>query len=584
MSVIKRLSDNIINQIAAGEVVERPLSVVKELVDNAIDSGADTIKIEVFGGGQELIRVTDNGCGMDEKDLCLCFERHATSKLNENKIDYITHLGFRGEAIPSIASVACVSIDTISATSGGGLSLSVDGGVFGKVRPSAIVKGTSVEVRDLFCYTPARLKFLKSAKVEKAAILNLMQNYVLSYYGVNFSLWLDGKEVMSSKASASLDVDKLAEIFGDEVKSKIIPLDVAVGEIGLQGFVGLPNFNHASQQMIFSYVNNRIVKDKVVNAAVRVAYQNLIPHGRYPFCVLNINIDPYEVDVNVHPAKTEIRFMDPNKIKSIIINSIRNAVKAQELNVQVASVGMGNWASSSPSYVSASSTNTTTQYTVNDGYRPSYRVANFPEAPKKLDFEEVAPHQPLGQAIKQLDATYIVAISGDNLVVVDQHAAHERIVLESYKENLAKATVAVQMLLIPIIVSLPPTQLEMLMSYKSDLHRLGFEMCKFGINQVSISSCPVFFDHDQIPSFIEYLAHFIEEHGVENILERYYTDILGNIACRMSIRAGRILSIGEMNNLLRAIESTPFASECNHGRPTFKVFDNRQLAKLFERI
>lgn len=584
MSVIKRLSENVINQIAAGEVVERPLSVVKELVDNAIDSGADRIKIEVLSGGQELIKVSDNGCGMDEVDLKLCFERHATSKLNESNLDYITNLGFRGEAIPSIASVACVTIDTKIKAAVSGLCLSVDGGVFGKVKPSAIMEGTCVEVRNLFCYTPARLKFLKSIKAEKAAILNLIQNYVLSYYNISFSLWFDGKEALASIASSSLDTKKLEQIFGSDIVSQVIPINQVIGDITLSGFIGLPNYNHASQQMMFSYVNKRIVKDKVINTAMKVAYQNLIPLGRYPFCILNIEIDPYEIDVNVHPAKTEIRFREPNRVRSVIINCIRNSIRAEELNVKVPVSQL-----SYPNAIYQTRTVVTPAYVANESYRPSYRTSSISQ-PNQVSLneineeEKISKNQPLGHALRQIDCTYIIAANEDNLILVDQHAAHERIVLESYKNNLAEAKVAVQMLLIPVIVNLPIVQIETLLAQKQEITKLGFEIDKFGINQLSISSCPIYFDQDEIASFIEYLAHFIEDHGADHIFEKYYTDILGNIACRMSIRAGRSLNIAEMNNLLRAIEGTSFSSECNHGRPTFKVLDKKQLAKMFERI
>lgn len=564
MTKIKKLSEKTINQIAAGEVVDRPASVIKELVENAIDAGATSIHVEIENGGKSLIRVRDNGFGMNEADLELCVERHATSKLSEENINYINSLGFRGEALPSIGSIANLTITTRQKDAENAWQIAVSGGQKSPISPAAGELGTTIEVKDLFLYTPARLKFMKSDATERANTMSLIQDFALCYPGIHFKL--SGDADLDFPATSD-EAKRISQVFGAEFASNMVYLQRKGAEINIRGFVGTPTFTHRSSINQRIFINGRAVKDRQIFAAIKAAYSNLMTHGFFAAVVLHLEIDPYEVDVNVHPAKTEVRLRDPNRIKSFAISAIRGSLS--EANAK-GSTTVVETAVNIARTTFPQARQTSVPLSFSDNYQATYRT---PPISEPINY-------PLGQAVFQLDNTYIVAQSEDGLVVVDQHAAHERLVLERMKEGIGMRT---QVLLIPQVVELGDVLVSHLIENAEAIAKYGILIERNGITQLIVRQIPEFLSKESIFDVLKELAEMIAQEGDSSVLERKRDEVLGNIACHSSIRAGRKLSIPEMNAILRQIESTPLASQCNHGRPTFVMLGAESLAKIFER-
>lgn len=598
MPHIKLLSEKTINQIAAGEVIERPVSVVKELVENAIDAKATRIHILMENSGKNLISVSDNGCGISQEQLALAIERHATSKLNEDDINNIQFFGFRGEALPSIGAVAKMKITSRIKDSETAWQIQVDGGTKHAIIPASRDFGTTMEVRDLFCYTPTRLKFLKSDVAEKIAAVDLINRFALANPQVLFSLDFNGKTIIDAKPTPTLK-QKVEEVLGEEFIKNAFEFNYEKNDIKIYGFAGSPTFNHSTSNNLYVFVNSRNIKDKLVATAIRVAYTNLIPQNRYPSIVLFIEINPYEVDVNVHPTKSEVRFRDANVVKNLISDTIRLALRktlistppSLEPNNQIINDNF----KPAPGF-SQPFTNTFRSIYSNAAIASNLIAINRPieenqfHTPQKetapieqtqLDLEK---EHPLGLAQFQIYNTYIVAKSSQGIVIVDQHAAHERLVLEEIKNQLKKGKIKTQVLLIPSVIDLTVELTEKLSEFKDEIKSLGFAIDRNGNNQVAIREIPDVFCNCPLNILIKDLAELLFEFDSKEILTSKQEEILGEFACKNSVRAGRQLTIQEMNSLLRQIETTPFAGQCNHGRPTYYIVSHDELAKKFERV
>ncbi len=583
MTKIKKLSEKTINKIAAGEVVDRPSSVVKELIENSIDAGSTSIFIEVEAGGKNLIRVSDNGSGMNQADLELSIERHATSKLNEENINCINSLGFRGEALPSIGSIANLTITTREKSADHAWQISVSGGDKSNISPAAREVGTTIEVKDLFLYTPARLKFMRSDATERASVLSLIQDFALCYPQVHFKLASDGATNLDFPATDD-EAARVSQVFSSEFASNMLTINRKGSEISICGFIGVPTFTHRSSINQRIFINGRAVKDKQIFAAIKAAYANLMTHGFFGAVILHIDIDPYEVDVNVHPAKTEVRLRDPNRVKSFVISAIRTSLSYAnaQTSSQVTEVAV-NVARTNFSY-SYEPKKERAPLNFSDSSFTAYQPPITPQNSNVPQFQklESPQHYPLGHAVFQLDNTYIIAESQDGLVVVDQHAAHERLVLECMKAGMD--SIRAQTLLIPHVVELGEVLTSHIIEHASSIEKYGIVIERNGITQVLVRQIPEFLAKDSIAEVLKELAEMLAQEGDSEVLIRKRDEVLGNIACHSSIRAGRKLSIAEMNAILRQIESTPLASQCNHGRPTFVTLGPRSLAKIFERV
>ena len=596
MPQIKLLSEKTINQIAAGEVIERPVSVVKELVENAIDAGATRIYVEMQNSGKNLISVSDNGCGISAEQLPLAIERHATSKLNEEDINNIQFFGFRGEALPSIGAIAKMRILSRTGDANSAWQIQVEGGIKQPITPASRDFGTTIEIRDLFCYTPTRLKFLKSDISEKIAAIDLINRFALANPGILINLKFNGKLLVDAKPVTELK-QKVEEILGQEFIKNSLEFTYNKNGVQIYGFAGAPTFNHSTSNNLYVFVNSRNIKDKLIATAIRVAYINLIPQNRYPSIVLFIAVNPYEVDVNVHPTKSEVRFRDANLVKNLISDTIRSALRKTLFT-----------ASPTPNFTNLqnyskapSNSNYRNIAESQSSYTASAFSANLLALNSRLDtnectaLPEVQPtisqpqfieetNYPLGMAKFQIFNTYIVAESREGIIIVDQHAAHERLVLEKIKTQLQDGKIRTQVLLIPQLVELTLELVEKLLELQEEIKALGFVLERNGNSQVIIREIPVIFADLPAQDLIKDLAEMLFEYSSKEIFKNKQEEILGNFACQNSVRAGRKLNIHEMNALLREIETTPFAGQCNHGRPTYFTISLNELAKKFERI
>lgn len=601
---IRVLPSNLVNQIAAGEVIERPSSVVKELVENALDAKATSIEVHLNEGGKTLITIVDNGKGMTAEELGLAVERHATSKLPDDNLFNICFFGFRGEALPSIASVSRMTITTRCEGDDSGHKIEIAGGVKSEVMPAAYNQGTRIEVRDLFFATPARLKFLKTAASETATCVDVVQRIALANPQAAFSLYADGKRKLYYPACSGdlfeARIDRLAAVMGKEFRENAILIDVEREGLKISGYVSLPTLNKANSLSQFLFVNNRPVRDKLLLGAIRGAYQDVLASGRYPMCALFFDLAPQDVDVNVHPTKAEVRFYDNNLVRGLLVSAIRNALarasgktsntldlsriavaepvyagldKPMELNepdFAPAPVKLGQYQS-----VSFSSRR---QADLPDlEYKFSVKAENTEE---KISDDEIGP---LGLAKAQVNDTYIIAQTPDSLIIVDQHAAHERIVMEKLKAGLNEHKPAAQMLLIPEIVELPLPEKNRILEAAADLAQLGLEVEEFGPAAVIVRETPALLGEVDAKELVRDLAEQIAEWGSSFELKEKLHLVCATMACHGSVRAGRRLNIDEMNRLLRDMEKTPHSGQCNHGRPTYVELKMKDIARLFER-
>ncbi len=578
---VRQLPPSLANRIAAGEVVERPASVVKELVENALDAGAARIDVTVAGGGLSLIRVADDGHGMDADDLALSVERHATSKLAEDDLVHIATLGFRGEALPSIGSVARLIIRSATAE-GVGREIAVDAGVKSVLRPAAQGQGTTVEVRDLFYATPARLKFMKSECAEIAAIADAVKRLAMAHPSIGFSL-SQGERAGVRLPAGHDALTRLGHVLGDDFLADAVPVLVQRDGVTLDGFAGLPTLNRPTAAGIHLFVNGRPVRDRLFAGAVRAAYGDLLPNGRHPMAALFVTLPSEMVDVNVHPAKTEVRFRDPSLVRGLIVTGLRGAL-GQAGHKATQSLADKAFAQMRPE------PSRSYPHRPDRAHRGMAEIAQAAFAPldrPSADVRAAASAEPgdapLGAARAQINATFIVAETRDSLVIVDQHAAHERLTYERFKSALSNGGVARQMLLIPEIVELDAERAAALAEAAPELERLGLVLEPFGDGAVCVRETPALLGQPDIAALLKDLAEELLEREDGGRARDVLDHALSTMACHGSVRAGRILKPEEMDALLRDMEKTPFSGQCNHGRPTYIELKLADIERLFQR-
>jgi len=608
---VRQLTEAVVNRIAAGEVVERPASVVKELIENALDAGASRIEVLTDGGGRRLIRVTDDGAGMTRADLELAVERHATSKLDDEDLLAIRTLGFRGEALPSIGAVARLTITTRHADEPHAWTITVDAGDKSAVKPAALTRGTSVEVRDLFHATPARLKFLKSDRTEADAVREVVRRLAMARPEVAFTL--AGEERMPVTWAAALPgapgrLARLGDVLGAEFRANAVEVAVTRDALRIAGYAALPTLTRANALGQYLFVNGRPVRDKLMTGAVRGAYADYLPRDRHPIVALFVTLDPREVDVNVHPAKTEVRFRDAGLVRAVIVRALQEALAREGQrsattggSATIAAFrpapslpspasgggwggGSGGWDwRNSPSRPLASAAFAAAGLA--EAEQSGFDVGT-PQADARATLAEPAPElldMPLGAARAQLHETYIVAQTRDGLVIVDQHAAHERLVYERLKRALDRDGVDRQILLIPEIVELDPADIERLVARAEELARYGLVIEPFGPGAVAVRETPSMLGEIDAVRLVTDLAEHMAEWDDGLPLERRLMHVAATMACYGSVRAGRRLKPEEMNALLREMEATPNSGQCNHGRPTYVELKLADIERLFGR-
>ena len=594
MAAVRRLDPVLVDRIAAGEVVERPASAVKELVENALDAGASDIEIVIAHGGRTLVRVTDDGAGMSADDLALAVERHATSKIPDNDLFSIATLGFRGEALPSIGAVARLSISTRRRADENGWGIVVDAGIKQSVKPAALNPGTRVEIADLFYATPARLKFLKSDRAEALAIADFVKRIALAHPRVGFTLAGDGPSLIYA-ASRETDEEaarseRIAQIMGAEFAQEALRVEAQREDVALSGFAGLPTDHRATAAHIHAYVNGRPVRDKLILGAVKAAYADLVPYGRHPALVLFIDVPPARVDVNVHPAKSEVRFRDPGLVRGLIVSALKerlgsafhratlqgglrtlDAFRPATMPSRPAAPMQYDWRASpaAPSFV---------------GEAPQARFDDLPpQSDLRAHDDQPTEAHPLGAARAQLHDAFIITQTSDGIVIVDQHAAHERLVYERLKRERAERGIARQMMLIPAIIELDPVDAEKLLERAELLASLGLVIESFGPGAIAVTEMPSALAGGDLHHLIRDLVDGFEEWGAALTLEGRLDHVLATFACHHSVRAGRRMKPEEMNALLREMEATPNSGQCNHGRPTYVELKLADIERLFGR-
>jgi DNA mismatch repair protein MutL len=599
---IRLLSEGTINRIAAGEVVERPAAVVKELVENALDAGATRIDVATAAGGADLILVEDDGSGMGADDLSLAIERHATSKLpernGEDDLSHIETLGFRGEALPSIGAVARLTIASRT-KDGEAHEIFVEGGAVTGPSPASFrgrgQHGTRVEVRELFYATPARLKFLKSARSEDLATLDIVKRQAMARPDVAFTLTMDGRRALDLEAGRDLlesRLTRLARIMGRDFHDNAAKVDAVREGVTLSGYAGLPTYNRANAQMQFLFVNGRPVRDKLLIGAVRGAYADFLARDRHPALALFLECDPAFVDVNVHPAKTEVRFLDAGLVRGLIVGALKHtlAEAGHRASTTVAGAALAAFQATNAFHRQA------------PGFAPqSYAPSSYAMRETGSLFQGAAPLAsvrveeasaqelassaplPLGVARAQLHETYVVAQTADGIVIVDQHAAHERLVYERMKKALAEGGIVRQPLLVPEVVELDPAEVSRVTARATELAELGLVIEAFGPDAVMVREIPAMLGKLDVKGLMRDLADEIAETGNALSLKERLEEVSGTLACHMSVRAGRRLNAEEMNALLREMEATPHSGQCNHGRPTYVELKLSDIERLFGR-
>lgn len=605
---IRILPNTLVNQIAAGEVIERPASVVKELVENAIDAGAASIEVTLVDGGKSLISVSDNGKGMEKQDLPLAIERHATSKLPDNDLFHIHYMGFRGEALPSIASVAKLSIVSRTEKSENAWKIEVFGGEIKSPVPVAANYGTKVEVRDLFYATPARLKFLKTGAGETAQCVDILNRIALANPQVSFSLFDDKKKKISLNGRQGDLFDsrlkRISDILGRDFGDNSLLIDANRNDLKISGFVSLPTYSKANTLSQYLFVNNRPVRDKLLLGALKAAYQGVLELGRYPVCALFFDVNPELVDVNVHPTKAEVRFYDGNAVRGLLISAVRNALMRGSMQTaQTADfsqiVNNDSAEENIPDTVFLHE-NATISRPFLTPFRPLLPRkiladdVDFPELKNSfsvktedISAEDAVNQQSvgfLGMAKAQFHNTYIISQTEDSVIIIDQHAAHERIVMERFKANMAsEQQPQTQLLLIPEVVDLSLSEKTALLENCEELKKTGMIIEEFGMTAVIVREIPALINGCDIKNLVKSLAEQILEWGKDFALEDKINHICATMACHGSVRAGRSLNVAEMNELLREMENTPHSGQCNHGRPTYIELKLKDIDKLFHR-
>ena len=630
---IRHLPETLVNQIAAGEVLERPAAAIKEMVENAIDAGASQIDVRIEDGGKSLIIIDDNGCGMNAEELTAALDRHATSKLPDDDLLDIRYLGFRGEALPSIGAVSRMTIKSRAQGTKESWEIRVEGGKKGEPSPSNHPNGTHIEVRDLFYATPARLKFQKSARAEFMAVKDTLQRLAMAHYEIGFSLTHDGRQSFNYPQSPDPQ-SRLSAVLGKDFGQNAMSIDTAREDIYLTGYAGLPTFHKSNSTHQYLFVNGRPVKDKLLNGCVRAAYADVLARDRHAALALFLTLPPTQVDVNVHPAKTEVRFQDPALIRGIIITALKHAIHENGFSVssnvshsaisrlgKSPSFGGGahnaqSYNRPTPSFFSPASTShqpspaahhaghelaepaspayTPMQTSWDDQIAPSAKAEHF-TAPQPAHHMDTALPQadshiaenenfPLGAARAQIHENYIIAQTQNGMVIVDQHAAHERLVYEKFKTQMQSTGIPKQGFLTPEIIELEDSEAMRLLDYQDHLDKMGLEIEPFGSGAIAVQAIPALLgDKPKVKKLIEDLAAEITERATAQGLEERLNAILSTMACHGSIRSGRRMNAEEMNALLRQMEETPLSGQCNHGRPTYVTLSLHDIETLFGR-
>jgi DNA mismatch repair protein MutL len=581
---IRRLPPELVNRIAAGEVVERPASALKELIENSLDAGARQVWVQLHAGGLELIEVTDDGCGMNPEEMRLALERHATSKLPGDAIDQVTSFGFRGEALPSIASVSRLAFES-RVRGHDGWRIEIDHGEKIDEGPAALPPGTRIRVEGLFDKVPARRKFLRSPRAEYAACLDAVKRLAMARSDVGFTLDHDGRRILTLQPAEP--PARVAELLTHELERHGVGIECARDGLKLAGVISLPTFNRGMADQQFLFVNSRPVKDRLLVGALRAAYRDLIARDRHPIAALFVEVPLDEVDVNVHPAKTEVRFRDPSAVRGLIVGGLRRALdeESQRSAAREQAAAPVMW-TSSESYARDVGREQVTAAAVREEQQSFTPVSFVPQGRAEAASEPV-PSFPLGVARGQVAATYIVAEAEDGLVIVDQHAAHERLVLERMRAARANAegggAVPRQALLIPEVVELEEPDCDRLEGAAGELAAMGLEIERFGPTAMLVRAVPAALGKTDAASLLADLASEIAELGGPLSLRDKLDHVAATIACHGSVRAGRVLSVAEMNALLREMEVTPRSGQCNHGRPTWVKLGHGEIEKLFGR-
>lgn len=596
---LRKLPDVLVNQIAAGEVVERPASALKELAENALDAGATRIDVDIAEGGKTHIIITDNGSGMSPEELQLATQRHATSKLPTDDLVNIKTLGFRGEALPSIASVSRFKIASRPPGAENGFELSIDGGRPGEIRPVSMAPGTRVEVRDLFYATPARLKFLKADRTEQTAIVDAIKRLAMAHPATAFTLTTDGRALLRTRPAQGdfleQSQDRLAAILGCDFAENAIPVSAEREEMALRGMIAVPTYNRGTAAFQYIFVNGRPVRDKSLLGAVRGAYADFLARDRFPVLALFLTIAPDAVDVNVHPAKAEVRFRDPGHVRGLIVATLRDALGAagHRASTTVSTYALGKmqpqpYAASAQSSMLRRQTpfiprlDAATQssaFGMAEPHKPFHEGAPLPEAAADLS----DPDSLLGQARAQLHETYIIAQTADGIVLVDQHAAHERLVYERLKSHMDADGIPRQALLMPEVVDLDAGEAADLLARSQALEAFGLIIEPFGENAVLVREVPAVLASGNIEALVRDLVDDLHEAGDPHSLKERVLEVCATQACHGSVRAGRRLNVDEMNALLRQMEDTPHSGQCNHGRPTYVKLGLNDIERLFGR-
>ncbi|MGI4753513.1 MAG: DNA mismatch repair endonuclease MutL [Janthinobacterium lividum] len=608
---IKLLSESTINRIAAGEVIERPASVVKELVENAVDAGSTKIDIILERAGKNLIIISDDGVGMTDKELEIAVERHTTSKLDETDFLNIHTFGFRGEALPSIAAISKMLITSKKRDNQKAFQIKLIGGDEKQITASIHNEGTKIEIRDLFFATPARLKFLRTDKTELAATVDVVKKIALAHPEISFSLTHDGKTLLKLKGQ-NKDAEnnlkqRIIDVIGEDFIKNASYIDFKSPDFSIYGYTSIPTYNRASSEDQFLFINNRPVKDKLLQVALRVAYQDYMPRDRYPLCAIFLQIDPQLVDVNVHPAKAEVRFHDPNYVRNLLIDSIKNALsnKSHIASTTIASSAIELFknpfvnkepaiskplnVNSKPSEYRPATSPTVPKYTPNNSCQKL--IDTLPHARIEQEVEQRIQNEPqkssqyrLGAAKAQLHTTYVISQTEDSIVITDQHAAHERLGYEKIKNYIKNEELIKQRLLIPEIVELPDEKrADILYENKDKLSKLSLSLEKFGEKSIIVTEIPNILGDINVQKLIQDLADHLAECGEDIALTELIEHVTETYACYYSIRAGQKLSADEMNALLRQMENTPFSGQCNHGRPTYIELKLKDIERLFGR-
>ncbi len=593
---IRRLPEHLVNRIAAGEVVERPASALKELVENAIDAGATRIAVRLAGGGTDLVEVTDDGCGMTPSDMALALERHATSKLPDEFIENVATLGFRGEALPSIASVARMTLESRPLGREGWARV-VDNGVLLSEGPAAIPPGTRVRVERLFERVPARRKFLRSARSEFAACMDVVKRLAMVRPDIGFSLEHDGRRALGVTGGESLP-DRVAALTDRALIDNGVGVDFVREGIALGGIAGLPTFNRGVADHQYLFVNGRPVKDRLLIGAIRGAYVEMMPRDRHAVVALFLDVPSDAVDVNVHPAKTEVRFREPTLVRGLIVSGLRRALdEAGHRSQHVPKAAMAAWTSEPDRHPREGGDPASSATSYQGSGAPAFagvtggvrdRRTFFTPPPQARAEPAYAPppetiDYPLGVARGQVAKTYIVAESPDGLILVDQHAAHERLVLERMRKAMANGGVASQALLLPEVVELDEPACDRLEARSAELSEFGLDLDRFGPRAMLVRGVPALLGQGDVIGLVTDLADELAAFDEALSLKERLDHVAATMACHGSVRAGRVLSVAEMNALLREMEVTPHSGQCNHGRPTWVKLAHGDIEKLFGR-